>query len=136
MKRGLSLGNGIAAIGGLAALIVGIVLRSHYEPLAHVCSSGVGVVSQAFVPAAQHQCSTDSGLAGFGLGLAIFGGCCLVAAFLSMQEVFAIGQHGKSRTGAPASRPYMERLRDSKSGPLPQTKTDSSTTTTKRQEPT
>lgn len=85
--------NGIAALGGLAALITGIVLRSHYEPLKRVCSSGLGVVGQAFDGAAQQQCSRNSDLAGLGLALIIIGVCCMGLALLNLRETRAIRQH-------------------------------------------
>jgi hypothetical protein len=74
------------AVGGLAALIAGLVLRSHYEGAKRVCSSSLGALSQALDQAAQQQCNKDSDLAGLGLALIIVGVSCLGLGLLNLKE--------------------------------------------------
>ncbi|HST54337.1 MAG TPA: hypothetical protein VLJ42_00380 [Solirubrobacteraceae bacterium] len=75
-----------SAAGGVAALVAGLVMRSHYEPIKRLCDSGLGALGQAFNPSAQQHCSLDSSLAVIGTCLAIVGVCTLGLALLNLRE--------------------------------------------------
>jgi hypothetical protein len=67
----------LVGVASLVALIVGLVLHGHYQPIAQVCNSGVGALGQAISSSAQESCSTDSSLAGAGHWATIIGGFVL-----------------------------------------------------------
>lgn len=75
---------GLTAVGSLVALIAGIVLRSHYEPLTAICQSGIGALGQAVDTQAQTSCSLDSGLSDAGLFLIVVGALILAGAVMSL----------------------------------------------------
>ena len=71
---------GLTGVGSLAALIGGLVLHSHYEPIKQVCDSGVGALGQTLSTSAQSHCSLDSSLAEYGIWIAVIGGFLLAVA--------------------------------------------------------
>jgi hypothetical protein len=74
---------GLVGVGSLIALVVGLILHSHYGPIAQVCNSGVGELGQALSSSAKQRCSTDSTLADAGLWMAIIGGFVLAIAVVT-----------------------------------------------------
>jgi hypothetical protein len=69
---------------GLLALIGGLVLHGHYEPIKRACSSGLGVIGQALEPSAQAHCSLDSALAEVGTVAMVIGGVILAGVLLTV----------------------------------------------------
>jgi hypothetical protein len=68
---------GLTGIASLVALIVGLILHGHYEPIKQVCDSGVGALGQSLSSSAQQHCSMDSTLAEAGHYATIIGGFVL-----------------------------------------------------------
>jgi hypothetical protein len=127
--------NGLAVLGSLAALITGIVLRSHYEPIKHACSSGLGTLGQAFAATAQQQCSRDSDLAGVGLALIGVGICCLGLALLNLREAATL-RRGMQPVPKPSpSPPKTARPLSGPTTKLGASRTDSATTTRRKPPP-
>jgi hypothetical protein len=79
---------GLTGVGSLAALIVGLVLHGHYEPIKQVCDSGVGALGQALSSSAQQHCSLDSTLAEAGHWATLIGG--FVLAIVVVTTVLAV----------------------------------------------
>jgi hypothetical protein len=73
-------GGGIGV--GLLALIGGLVLHGHYEPIKQVCDSGLGGLGQALEPSAHSHCSLDSALAEIGMVATVIGGVILAGVLL------------------------------------------------------
>lgn len=69
---------------GLLALIGGLVLHGHYEPIKRACSSGLGVIGQALEPSAHSHCSLDSALAEVGTVAIVIGGVILAGVLLTV----------------------------------------------------
>lgn len=67
---------------GLLAVVGGVFLHSHFQPLAQVCQSGLGVLGQAVSSNAQTDCSLDHGLAEFGTFMSIGGGVIVILTVL------------------------------------------------------
>jgi hypothetical protein len=71
---------------GILMIIVGIVLRAHYEPVAQACNSGLGSLTQGLT-SVPGDCSTAQGAASvapwlIGLGAVVSAGCALALAGL------------------------------------------------------
>jgi hypothetical protein len=69
---------------GLLALIGGLVLHGHYEPIKQVCDSSLGALGQALEPSAHSHCSLDSTLAELGTVATILGGVILAGVLLTV----------------------------------------------------
>lgn len=74
----------LTALISAAALVGGLLLHNHYEPLKQLCNSGVGALGQAVSTSAQTDCSLDSFLADMGLWVAIISGLILAGAVLTL----------------------------------------------------
>ncbi|HEY3873062.1 MAG TPA: hypothetical protein VGM10_32190 [Actinocrinis sp.] len=66
---------------GILMIIVGVVLRAHYEPVAQACTSGLGTLTQGLT-SAPGNCSTAQGAASIapwliGVGAVVSTGCAL-----------------------------------------------------------
>jgi len=69
---------------GLLALIGGLVLHGHYEPIKQVCNSGLGALGQAIEPSARSHCSLDSALAEVGTVATVIGAIILAGVLLTV----------------------------------------------------
>lgn len=87
-RRGGSAASGGGLFVGLVALLGGLKLHSHYEPIKQLCASGYGAVAQAVEPNTQGHCGLDSALAEGGLVAAILGGIILVGTMLMLVGLF------------------------------------------------
>lgn len=66
---------------GILMIIVGVILRVHYEPVAQACNSGLGSLAQGLT-STPGDCSTAQGAAStapwlIGLGAVVSTGCAL-----------------------------------------------------------
>jgi hypothetical protein len=115
-------GGGLGS--GLLALIVGLVLHGHYEPIKRVCDSGIGALGQALEPSAQQHCSLDSTLAEAGTVSTVIGAVILVATLVT---VIALLLEARLEAGKPAA----PKRQSAAASNLAQTRTDSSTTSSR-----
>jgi hypothetical protein len=119
-KQAMTASSSGAGIG-LVALIAGLVLHAHFEPIKHVCDSGIGALGQALDPSAQHKCSLDSLLAEVGTIATVLGVVILAGVLLTVLGLLLEARQEAAKPAAPPRRPVAVRSN------LAPTRTDSST---------
>jgi hypothetical protein len=110
-RRQATAASGGGAGVGLLALIGGLVLHGHYEPVKSICDSGLGALGQALEPSAQSHCSLDGALAELGtvatvIGVVILAGVLLMVIGLLLEARMEAGKPAApKRKAAAASNP-------------------------------
>ena len=115
-RRQATAARGGGAGVGLLALIGGILLHDHYEPIKAICDSGLGALGQALEPSAHSHCSLDSALAEVGTVATVIGGVILAGVLLT-----AIGLLLEAR--AEAGKPATAERKTAAVSPKPATPT-------------
>jgi hypothetical protein len=126
-RRATAVSGGGVGIG-LLALIGGLVLHGHYEPVKQVCDSGLGALGQALEPSAQSHCSLDSALAELGtvatvIGVVILAGVLLMVVGLLLEARMEAGKPAapkrKTTTASDAKPATPTRSPDMAAHPTP-----------------
>jgi hypothetical protein len=81
-------GIGVSGVGGVAALIIGLVLRAHYAAIHAACSSGLGVVGQAVNGSAQSQCSSAADFLNLAYALIFAGAIWTLCSVASIANIY------------------------------------------------
>lgn len=101
-RRQATAARGGGAGVGLLALIGGILLHGHYEPIKTICDSGLGALGQALEPSAHSHCSLDSALAEVGTVATVIGGVILAGVLLTAIGLLLEARAAVEKPAAPA----------------------------------